>query len=85
MYLYNDAGATAYTAGYFGPGGGPVFMSDVYCQGIESSILECSYRVTHTIHCGLESDAGVQCLGKGDASLSTLFASCHLDEGCCST
>jgi len=46
-------------------------MTNVYCQGVESSILECSYSVTNAIYCNLESDAGVQCLGKGDASLST--------------
>ena len=69
MYLYNDAGATAKTRGYFGPGEGPVFMTYVNCRGTESTILECSYStIRETLSCGLESDAGVQCLGKGDIS-----------------
>jgi len=68
MDLYNDAGATAQTSGYFGPGGGPVFMTYVHCRGMESTILECSYNtISAALSCGLESDAGVQCIGKGDS------------------
>ena len=60
------------TRGYFGPGEGPVFMTYVNCRGTESTILECSYNaISAALSCGLESDAGVQCVGKGDTSLLT--------------
>ena len=55
------------TRGYFGPGEGPVFMTYVNCRGTESTILECSYNaISAALSCGLESDAGVQCLGNVD-------------------
>ena len=42
----------------FGPGIGPVLLTDVGCTGNESSLLSCSHGVAYCSHC---PNAGVVC------------------------
>ncbi|KAG7461599.1 hypothetical protein MATL_G00192830 [Megalops atlanticus] len=51
----------------FGPGTGPVWMSDVSCDGSESSLKTCATPGAQS--CGHEDDAAVICTGKRDLRL----------------
>jgi hypothetical protein len=49
------------TGNFYGEGQGPIFLDNVECLGVESSILECLYD-THTSDCSHYQDAGALCL-----------------------
>ena len=57
-------GSIAYdTASEFGKGFGPILMSEVNCNGDESSLIDCSYSPLVSSHCTHEYDVGVKCEG----------------------
>ena len=45
---------------YFGPGSGPINMDDVFCDGSEDELLDCTYNSQH--NCGHSEDASVICI-----------------------
>ena len=46
----------------FGPGFGPVFLTNVRCTGIEPSLLSCSHiGIGGRLYCSHSSGAGVVC------------------------
>uniref|UniRef100_A0A8C5GLM3 Deleted in malignant brain tumors 1 protein-like n=1 Tax=Gouania willdenowi TaxID=441366 RepID=A0A8C5GLM3_GOUWI len=49
----------------FGPGTGPIWMSNVYCTGNESSLVECEYLGFRSYRCGHEDDVSLICEGDG--------------------
>ena len=58
--------ALAFSGAHFGTGTGDIFLDDVGCSGIESSLLDCSYVSGSNIYChyGHSEDVGVRCQGK---------------------
>ena len=47
---------------YYGPGSGPILLSEVKCNGKESYIWDCSYSGWNEHECSHSEDAGVECL-----------------------
>ena len=62
-------GATAFSLAYFGPGSGAIFLDNVACTGLETSLLSCASNPIGVENCGHSEDAGVACAG--DALLET--------------
>ncbi|XP_056016605.1 deleted in malignant brain tumors 1 protein-like isoform X1 [Ostrea edulis] len=60
---FEDYYAAAFGGGYFGRGNGPIFLSNLTCNGTESDIMTCSLNSTINLGdvCGHENDAGVSC------------------------
>ena len=58
------AGAVARTRAYFGSGGGPILLADMFCSGDESSLLNCNRNMFGTLNCNHFEDAGVTCEGE---------------------
>ena len=57
-------GALTYSYSYFGQGHGGIFLSNVACSGVESTLMDCSSSFgVHT--CQHYDDAGVKCYGNG--------------------
>ena len=52
----------AYDSAYYGEGEGDILLDDVYCDGWEWSLDECSYEITH--NCGHYEDVGIECYSK---------------------
>ena len=55
--------ATAFNYAYFGQGTGPIQLDNVGCNGLESTLLQCSHITNH--NCGHNQDAGVRCSAPG--------------------
>ena len=55
------AGAIAHSRAFFGAGNGKIWLDDVSCSGIESSLLDCANRGIGVHNCGHYDDAGVEC------------------------
>ena len=50
--------------GGFFPGTGPIFLDQLNCNGLESSLLDCSSRLQLGLYtCDHSQDIGVQCTG----------------------
>jgi len=58
-----STGATARYGAFFGQGSGPIFLADLFCSGIESSLLDCNRNIYGVTHCQHYEDAGVECQG----------------------
>uniref|UniRef100_A0A7N4UX23 Soluble scavenger receptor cysteine-rich domain-containing protein SSC5D n=1 Tax=Sarcophilus harrisii TaxID=9305 RepID=A0A7N4UX23_SARHA len=59
-------GALAAPAGaFFGEGIGPVWLSELACQGSESRLSLCRHRGWKAHICSHEEDAGLVCVGEG--------------------
>ena len=54
-------GSEAKTNAYFGSGTGPILLSNLYCTGTESSLLECNQKSCYATSCTHSNDAGVIC------------------------
>ena len=54
-------GSKVKTNGYFGFGTGPILLSNLYCTGTESSLLECYQQSCYVTSCTHSNDAGVVC------------------------
>ena len=65
MVLYYLGSVPRYNA-YYGVGTGPILLSNLYCTGRETSLLECNryYNNYVTLNCNHRDDAGVTCEGK---------------------
>ena len=58
-------GAVVYTSSStFGPGNGPVFLSNLQCIGSEENLLECRNTLFVGRYCTHERDVGLRCEGK---------------------
>ncbi|XP_026206046.1 uromodulin-like [Anabas testudineus] len=51
----------AYSAAFFGPGSGPIWLDDVKCTGNELAITDCVHRDFGIHNCNHKEDAGVTC------------------------
>ncbi|KAK6169774.1 hypothetical protein SNE40_020763 [Patella caerulea] len=58
---FSRVGAEAKMAGFFGPGTGPIWLSDVVCEGSEGSISECTHSGWRNHNCTHANDAAVIC------------------------
>ena len=58
--------AIVFTVAPYGRGEGPVWMSNLDCQGHESSLWECSWSRIAGIYWDHENDAGVICTAPDD-------------------
>ena len=47
----------------FGPGNGPVFLSNLQCTGSELELLECSHTIFVGTYCNHQRDVGLRCEG----------------------
>ena len=63
VLLCGSTGAVAFDNAYFGEGRDPILLDDVMCNGIESSLLECSHYGIGEHNCAHSEDAGVRCQG----------------------
>ncbi|XP_078616873.1 scavenger receptor cysteine-rich domain-containing protein DMBT1-like [Branchiostoma floridae x Branchiostoma japonicum] len=52
---------TFYHGAYFGQGTGPIYMDDLGCTGVETSVFDCSYRGWGNHNCTHRKDANVVC------------------------
>ena len=57
------SGAKAKSGPFGGTGVGPILLSNLYCNGQESSLLDCRANVYGVLSCSHSSDAGVSCEG----------------------
>ena len=57
-------GATPHYGASYGQGSGPIFISQLHCNGSESNILDCARDMYSVRHCEHSQDAGVECQGK---------------------
>ena len=55
---------TALSSAYFGQGTGPIQISNVGCNGLESTLLQCSHITSFS--CGHNQDAGARCSAPGN-------------------
>ena len=71
--MHNRNGSTLYTGAVatrnavYGQGSGPILMSNLNCNGMESTILACDQRTNMygVLSCSHFQDAGVICEGTG--------------------
>ena len=54
-------GGKVKTDAYFGFGTVPILLSNLYCTGTESSLLECNQQSCGVTSCTHSNDAGVIC------------------------
>lgn len=59
LHLVIDAAAVP--GGLFGPGSGPIVLSNVQCAGTESTLLSCQADPPGMNDCDHTQDAGVIC------------------------
>lgn len=61
--VHHAGSLTRYNA-YFSMGSGPILLSNLYCIGTETSLLDCNrYNMYGTLSCIHRDDAGVICEG----------------------
>ncbi|XP_072530156.1 scavenger receptor cysteine-rich domain-containing group B protein-like [Salminus brasiliensis] len=54
----------ALSEAHFGSGSGPIWMDDVDCSGLESTLKNCRSRLWGKHHCSQNQNSGVICSGK---------------------
>ena len=57
--MYYLLGVKALSGAHFGAGNGSIFMDNVGCTGLESTLISCPYISEH--NCDHSEDAGVSC------------------------
>ena len=62
-YLLFCAGALATRNATYGAGTGAILLDDVFCNGSESSLLDCPHNGVGVHNCAHYKDAGVRCPG----------------------
>ena len=61
LYVY-FVGSVAYSYARFGPGTGPIVLSNLFCIGTEASIFDCANSGLFNVGtCTHAEDAGVEC------------------------
>ena len=65
-------GGQAFANAYFGEGNGTIFLDDVQCSSIATSILQCPSNPIGTHNCTHSDDAGVRCERKCLVIINTL-------------
>ena len=62
----DTSGALAFHGAYYGSGSEnqSIFLDNVICQGIESSLLDCATNPIGEHNCDHSEDAGVRCEGE---------------------
>ena len=60
---YSDAVSAPHSA-RFGQGSGPIWLNNVFCLGIESSIVDCGHNGWGVENCAHSEDASVICSSK---------------------
>lgn len=63
MLGYKSASSVT-TRAQYGEGSGIIWFDDVYCEGSESSLLDCSHSGFQVHNCRHSEDAGVVCSSK---------------------
>ena len=61
QYHTFNLGGRGKSNAYFGLGTGPILLSNLYCTGTESSLLECNQQSCYATSCTHGSDVGVIC------------------------
>lgn len=56
-------GAVPRYGSFYGRSSGPIFLTDLFCSGTESSLMECNRNVYDITNCYHFEDAGVECQG----------------------
>ena len=64
MFFILIAAGKAYTGAAYGPGTGPVALSNVQCDGSNDKLLECQSDKILSSSCAHNQDAGVGCEGE---------------------
>ena len=54
--------AVAYQDSRFGPGTGPIWLNEFFCNGYEERLTDCSHAIPS--ECTHQNDAGVTCSGE---------------------
>lgn len=52
------------------PGSGPIFLSNLICQGSEKNLLECSSQPIGLHTCDHTQDVGIECEGERECALN---------------
>ena len=67
-------GALSYCCARDGLGSGPIFMDEVRCRGVESSLTDCPHTTNHD--CSHREDASVQCQTSRHDIMHVQWCSC---------
>lgn len=82
ILLDNVTGLRVYrSARTFGPGTGPILLTDLGCSGSEPSLLACRKNVFHVTSCTHSSDVGLKCEGtaiQGTVSCTYCMLDLHI-------
>ena len=74
LHLYCLYTAEARTSRYFGAGVGPIWLSNVHCNGSEERLTNCPSDSITTCQAGHNEDAGVVCEARTGNYLSDSFS-----------
>ena len=66
QFMYQFAGATAYSTAYFGRGTGGIYLDSLGCRGSELRLMDCSHSVIGVHNCYHSEDASLRCQRKAN-------------------